>query len=368
MMATPRDAMIAELCGRFLQHLDRRGWITWERAADDSRILMVTNAWPEPESATRGIFLRHTVDGLDAAGVNSDILYVRGYRGPHCYLLGCMAMAVIPLAKPAKYQVVHSHAGETALVARFFHGAPVLASYWGSDLLGPRAGSRRTRLKSALVSRTLRLHSLLMTATTTKSTQMELVLPRRARRRNWVIPDGVNRSLFRPMDRESARRSLGWPVDEVVVISVGRRVALKRLDLAEQAAAMAAEQVRGLRWRSISDVAPEDMPRYYNAADLLLHTSASEGSPNAVKEALACDLPVVATPAGDIAELLDGVEPSALCPPDPESLARAITRCLSEGSRSNGRERTEHLSVERVTARTLECYRSLGADVRPSPA
>ncbi len=148
---------------------------------------------------------------------------------------------------------------------------------------------------------------------------------------------------------------------EITVITVGRPHPLKRLDLAEAAATLAAQELPGLRWRAVWGVPAEDMPSYYNAAHLLLHTSATEGSPNAVKEALACDLPVVATPAGDIPELLAGVHPAAVCDWDAETLARAIVACLRSGSASNGRERTEHLSLEAVTARTLALYRALGA-------
>jgi glycosyltransferase involved in cell wall biosynthesis len=307
-----------------------------------------------------GIFLHRTVEGLNAAGIRTDVLFVRGYRGTHCYLLGCAAMALLPVAARGKYRLVHSHGGETAVVARFFVGAPVLASYWGSDILGVPLGSWRSRQKAAVQSRILRVHALLMPATTTKSAEMEAVLPRRARRRNWVIPDGVDRDHFKPIDRQRARRVLGWDAEEVIVLSVGRRIPLKRLWLAEQAAALAAAEIDALRWRVASDVPPSEMPLYYNAANLLLHTSASEGSPNAVKEALACNLPVVATPAGDIVELLRDVAPSAVCEPDAQSLAREIVRCLRSGERSNGRELTAHLGLEAVAARTVQCYRAIG--------
>jgi glycosyltransferase involved in cell wall biosynthesis len=68
---------------------------------------------------------------------------------------------------------------------------------------------------------------------------------------------------------------------------------------------------QSLLWYGLTEVPAEDMPHYYNAADLLLHTSSSEGFPNVVQEALAGELPLVATEAGDIVDLLNGVEPSA---------------------------------------------------------
>jgi glycosyltransferase involved in cell wall biosynthesis len=353
--------VIGSLARAFLSLLDRRGWVTWERVAPGSRILIVTNGWPDGELPARAVFMRYTVEGLAAAGVESDVAYIRGYKGVHCYLLACLAMALLPLARPAKYRLVHSHGGETALAARFFWSAPVLASYWGSDLLAPQEGPFGVRLSMAVRSLLLRAHSPLMTATITKSAEMETVLPARARARNWVIPDGVDRSLFRPLDRTLARSALGWPPEHPIAISVGRQIPLKRLWLAERAVELAAERIPGLSWKAISDAPPELMPDLYNAADVLVHASVSEGSPNVVKEALACNLPVVATAAGDIPDLLDGVDPSAVCAADPEMLAAEIVRCVHAGVRSNGAERVADLGLDRITQRTLACYRSVGA-------
>ncbi len=165
--------------------------------------------------------------------------------------------------------------------------------------------------------------------------------------------------MFAPVDRRKARGALGWAEDEVAVISAGSGP-MKRHWLAERAVSLAARELPGLRWRALTDVPPEDMPLCYSAADLLLHTSCSEGSPNVIKEAIACGLPVVATPAGDIAELLEGVEPSAVCEDRPEALARAVLEIARAGARVNGDSRSRVLSVEAASARTLECYRSLG--------
>jgi glycosyltransferase involved in cell wall biosynthesis len=350
-----------------LDHVDRKGWVTWEQRDDEASVLTVVNVWPEPDAPARAPFVRVCVAGLAASGVKHDLLYVRGYRGAHCYLLGCAAMALLPLARPGKYSLVHSHAGETAFAARFFWGGPVLATYWGSDLQGLGGqGDLRSKARFAITSRLQRLHALAMTATTTKTKQMEALLPRRARARNWVIPDGIDVSRFTPVDRAEARAALGWPPEDPTIITVGRRSAEKRVWLAEEAAGLAAREIESLRWLSVSDVAPEQMPLYYNAADLLLHTAASEGSPNVIKEAMACNLPVLATAVGDIPDLLEDVDPSATCDARPDAFAREIVRILRDGRRSNGREHVSALRVEVSTAKTLECYRSLGVAVNGS--
>jgi glycosyltransferase involved in cell wall biosynthesis len=351
-----------------LRTLQRRKLATWEHVDEDADVLMITNTWPHPERPANGTFVKYTIDGLRERGVRCDVLLIRGYRGLRAYLLCCLAMSLMSLSKRYRYRLIHSHGGETALVARFFIGAPVLASYLGSDILGPQQGSTRERIKCWLRSTILHHHARLMTVTTTKSTEMAECLPHSVRERNWVIPDGVDRTRFYPIARETARRQVGWPSEEITVISVGNHVALKRLWLAEQATALAAHELPAIRWRSISNVPPAEMPFLYNAADCLTHTSASEGSPNAVKEALACDLPVVATPAGDIAELLAGVTPSAVCAPKPEILADALVGCLKTLHRSNGRERTPHLDVKETTTQTLRCYASLGLHIGAAQA
>ena len=106
-------------------------------------------------------------------------------------------------------------------------------------------------------------------------------------------------------------------------------------------------------------VDPEEMPWLMNAADCLVLTSSIEGSPNVVKEALMCDLPVVATPAGDVEELLAGVEPSFVRPPDAQALGEALAECLRRRARSNGREVARRLAVDEVARRVLGVYAEL---------
>ena len=116
-----------------------------------------------------------------------------------------------------------------------------------------------------------------------------------------------------------------------------------------------------MRLHIARDVSPDEMPALMNACDLLLHTAALEGSPNAVKEALMCNLPVVATPAGDIRELLDGVDNAWVCEPDAGVLADAIARC--PGQRSNGREVATRLKASVVAERVVDIYDSVARPV-----
>jgi teichuronic acid biosynthesis glycosyltransferase TuaC len=350
---------------RFGDWLGRRGLVTWERRAGNATMLTVTNVWPHSANPAYGPFIKRSVDGLIAAGMESDVLFIRGYRGLRAYVCAALLLGMLGLRR--RYALVHAHGGETALVGRLYLGGHVVASYLGSDLLAPRDGGWRTSCNRRLRSALLRRHAALLTATTTKTREMEAVLPRRARDRNRVIPDGIDLDRFKPTDREAARAYLGWSPNSRIVLFAGRaQSAIKRVWLAEEAVALARGELEDLELVIASRVDPDDMPYYYSAADCLLHTSASEGSPNVVKEALACNLPIVATPAGDIRRLVAGARPGRVVAADVPTLAREVIACCLEPVRSNGRSLTTNMSLGSAAAATLDLYGSLNGFL-PSP-
>jgi len=94
------------------------------------------------------------------------------------------------------------------------------------------------------------------------------------------------------------------------------------------------------------------MPLYMNACDVLICTSSQEGSPNMVKEALACELPVVSVPVGDVALRLGGIDGCELCADDrSETLAAALARVLRRNSRIHSRDTVADLDERRLRNR-----------------
>jgi glycosyltransferase involved in cell wall biosynthesis len=101
------------------------------------------------------------------------------------------------------------------------------------------------------------------------------------------------------------------------------------------------------------------MPDYMNACDAMVFTSRQEGSPNVVKEALACDLPVVSVEVGDVAVRLAGVEGCELCPDErPETIAAALGRVLARGTRARSHAHIRDLDETRCTAQVIDIYRA----------
>jgi glycosyltransferase involved in cell wall biosynthesis len=329
--------------------------VTFVHRDRDAEILIATNVWPEPERPVYGIFVQRQVESLRASGVRCDVLYIRGYASALAYPLAALRFLLSSLTWRGRYRVIHAHAGETALAVRFHVGTPIVASYFGDDVLGDR--DARGNLTQAARARTavVRAHARLLSATITKSRAMEAALPSRVRRRNRVIPNGVRLDLFRPLGRDDARARLAWNDEPVALFAATKPESpAKRKWLAEQAC-----QLAGIKIHLASGIPPDEMPTLMSAADCLLVTSAVEGSPNVVKEALMCNLPVVATPVGDIPERLERVDPSWVCPPDAEALAVALRECTAARRRSNGRDAAADLDERRIAERIIEVYREV---------
>lgn len=166
-----------------------------------------------------------------------------------------------------------------------------------------------------------------------------------------LVPNGVDLERFRPRDRGAARARLELDAAGPLVLVVGhlierkdpllaarafaagapadaRLVFVGRGPLAEPVAALCRELGLGERARLVGEAAPAELADWYAAADALLLCSHREGRPNVVLEALASGRPVVATPAGGTAELLEG-RPELLAPDhEPGTIGAALAGVL----------------------------------------
>jgi glycosyltransferase involved in cell wall biosynthesis len=101
------------------------------------------------------------------------------------------------------------------------------------------------------------------------------------------------------------------------------------------------------------------MPVWLNAANLLIQTSWREGSPNVIKEAIACNTPVVATPAGDTEDLLEGIQHAYVCSWDAPELAKRIHGILKDSGRSDGRQKRPDLDDRIVAQQIIKLYHAV---------
>lgn len=327
------------------------------------RVLMVTSHWPTPGQPRTTYFIKRQADFLQAAGVRVDVFHFRGRRNPWNYLSAWWRLRR-RLARNY-YDVVHAqfgHAGALALPKRL----PLVVTYRGSDLLGEVGrGGRYTYVGHLLqaVSRAVARHA---DAVIVVSEHMKTELP--AGVAAHVVPSGIDFTQFRPIPRDEARRRLALPLDRHLVLFAGSpEWPRKRYALARQAVDLLGHTLPAdliVAW----GVPHDDMPYFMSACDALVFTSMQEGSPNVVKEALACDLPVVSVAVGDVAARLHGVAGCELCADErPETIAAALERVLRRGGRAGGgRAAVQELDERVLTQRVIDIYRSVMRSPRSS--
>ncbi len=249
------------------------------------------------------------------------------------------------------YDLVHVNSGVVAPLALLQPERPVVMTLWGDDLLGDRFGGLQSELTKRCAARSD--HVIV------RSQEMADALPCDA----TIIPSGVDMSLFEPMDRREAGDAVGWDHDaRHVIFPYHPDQEKKRYPVAKRTVERVDESFDGtVRLQAVNDADHDEMPLYYNAADALLLPSLREGSPNTVKEAMACNLPVVSTDVGDTGERLDPVKNSYVCSNDPE-LADALLSVLESGERSDGRDHVAAVGLERMGERILSVYESVLAE------
>ena len=216
-----------------------------------------------------------------------------------------------------------------------------------------------------------------------------------------VIPNGVNTDIFHPMDQEEAREKLNLatiasnlsPVgtlcrplttnqSPIIIWCSNPEREEKNWPLAQRAVEILQSQITNHKLQitllPVFNKTPQEVATYMNAADVMLLTSMSEGSPNVVKEALACNCPIVTTDVGDVHERLDGVEGCYVIPTDntptygrqgvgewfekdAEQLAECLEKAISFNKRTKGIDKlqSDKLEVAQIADKIIEVYKQI---------
>jgi glycosyltransferase involved in cell wall biosynthesis len=243
------------------------------------------------------------------------------------------------------------------LATRVVRGAPVVISFCGNDLLGEGAAGLPRRLTGRLGVVCSRHAARRARAIIVKSRALLTALPSDVDRRLvWLVPNGVDLELFKPADAAACRAALGWAPDRKhVLFPADPNRTEKRFPLAASAIEKLRDAGVTVELHVLDRVARAEVPRWFNASDAVLLTSTHEGSPNVVKEALACNLAVVSVDIGDVRERITGVEGRFLAEATSGDLAAKLRRALEAG-RVDSRRVVEELSQRRVAERLRAIY------------
>jgi teichuronic acid biosynthesis glycosyltransferase TuaC len=172
-----------------------------------------------------------------------------------------------------------------------------------------------------------------------------------------IIPSGINLERFNPLDQVDCRKKLGWSLNKFhVLFPANAGDPVKRPFLAQAAIEAANRSGVNAEMHTLRGVPHEEVPIWLNASDVVLLTSLHEGSPNIIKEALACDVPVVSVDVGDVGERISGIEGCYIALPNSDDLGAKLCLVRSREERIAGRESVRHLSLEETASKLMHFY------------
>lgn len=247
-------------------------------------------------------FIKRQADSLVEAGVKVDFYLVKG-KGINGYLNNIKKLR--EKIKTEKYDLIHAHYTFNGLLFLLTgKRIPLVVSYMGSDTYGDY-DERGNRIPKTYVNVLIaKIIQPFLSQIIVKSPNLFDYIYRKSI--GNLIPNGINMEYFRPGDQKVARKAIGLSTNKKVVLFLGDpKNKRKNYALAKEAVDLLGDELELI---SPFPVTPESIIMYYNSADVFILTSFDEGSPNAVKEAMACNLPIVSTAVGDVEWLLKDVE------------------------------------------------------------
>jgi hypothetical protein len=251
--------------------------------------------------------------------------------------------------KNDKYDIVHAHYGYTAILVGLANSGKTITSLMGSDVY-------QQHVIIKFIIKQFSKH--VWDKTIVKSSALNEII-----NNSIIIANGVNLDLFRQESKEESRLKVGFNKKyNVVFISVRPDEMVKNLKLAQQAIQLIGDE--NIHFQVISKIENKKLSYYYSAADVLLLTSVTEGSPNVIKEAMACNCPIVSTDVGDVREIIGNTEGCYISSSNPADLAQETKKALEYSStrgRTNGRQRIIELGLDSdsIANRIIEVYQKV---------
>lgn len=286
-------------------------------------------------------FIEDQVKALLKSGVICEYFTIEG-KGAKGYLRH--RALLLQKIRDFRPDLIHAHYGLSGLLANTQRRVPVVTTYHGSDINVP---------KVFVFSKICMLLSAFNVFVSPKN------LEKSRQKRNFaLIPCGVDTALFRPLSKEEARTRLGFRPDEQLVLFAGHfGNAVKDPELAQAALQL----LPGVRLLELKGYSREEVALLMNAVDACLMTSRTEGSPQFVKEALACGCPVVSVDVGDVKDLIGRLKGCRIVERSTEAIAGALKTVLDQAFRIDAGAllQEKEITQEIVTDKLQKVYASV---------
>ena len=304
-------------------------------------------------------FIASQMQSLQKQGIAVESFAISG-KGIMAYFRAAGKLRAFLRTHP--HDIIHAHyalCGLTAVLA--FTGKPIVLSLMGSDILGEYRSKSSISFRSRIVMLIAWLIQPFVAAIIAKSENIYIKI--RLKKIASLIPNGVDLEFFNPTDNKQARSELGLEPGKRYVLSLANpQHYWKNPGLARKAVKLLNDS--DVELLTPYPVEPGEVAKYLNASDVFISTSFMEGSSNVIKEAMACNCPIVATDVGDAAWVLGQTPGCYLTSFDPDEIAGKLQSALAFAQTHNrtiGRRRIIELGLDLQTTakRIVEVYQSL---------
>ncbi|MCK9508136.1 MAG: glycosyltransferase [Pigmentiphaga sp.] len=286
-------------------------------------------------------FIAEQIDALRQLDVDIQIFGIKG-KGIRGYLKNRkLLLQRIHTFQP---DIIHAHYGLSGLLANLQRKVPVLTTYHGSDINDKRI------FRISKLSICLSKHNIFVSQKNINKAKVK---------KNFsLIPCGVDTSAFYPQDKEPCRQQMQLSKTKRYILFAGAFAnQVKNASLALHAVA----KLKNTELIELNGYTREEVACLMNAVDACLLTSHSEGSPQFIKEALACNCPIVSVDVGDVKELLEGIKHCYIAEYDTRDIAEKLTLVLANEVRTDGGNKIAKMNLdnESVAKRILEIYNTI---------
>lgn len=282
-------------------------------------------------------FITDQVDALISNGLKIEYLLIRG-KG----IMGYLKNFKLMLEKINMFQpdLIHAHYGLSGLFSSLQRKVPVITTFHGSDI-----NVHKARYFSKIAMRLSK-----------KSIFVSHKLAALAKAKNAVvIPCGVDMNVFYPIEKAAARKQLNLTTNKIYLLfSSSFSNQVKNYPLAKNAVDLTG--LKDLEIVELKGFNRSEVALLMNAVDAVLLTSFSEGSPQFIKEAMACNTPIISTDVGDIKEVVNQTKGCFVSKDEAEELAVNIKRALNFGGRTIGRDTVAHFDNKLIAKELVKLY------------
>ena len=285
-------------------------------------------------------FIIEQVDSLRALGVEIDYFGVIG-KG----IIGYLKCLPSLKHKIQNYNpdIIHAHYGLSGLLANLQRKVKVVTTYHGSDIHSGGWLLALSRVTMRLSAYNIFVSEYLYNLSCYKS-------------KHYIIQAcGLDLDTIKPHNFQEARDYFGWDKEEKIVLFSGSfSNGIKNSTLAQKAIEIVDTKVQLIELKGYSR---QEVSLLMSGCNCLLLTSFREASPTVIKEAMACNRPIVSTDVGDVNYVIGNTEGCYICDLEANDCAEKINMALTFSAKhqnTNGRERLVSLGLDsKIVAKTI---------------